>query len=191
MLWCSVGVMRGRTIILIATALLLVSLGPAPAWADRKAFRDGNDTRGALDIARVTQAHRNHRLVHTMRLHRAWPVKKIGNHAFAMFYFQLRGHGRRLPERTVQIDFHGGRLVAHMFDTLVKPAQHLGRVTLRRPSWRTLRVSFPKSMLRPGLQGYKWNAATHVERGWGSCRQALGCTDWAPDRRVKYVRHVL
>lgn len=183
--------MRGRNVAVVATALLLTCLGPTAASADGRSFRDADDTRGVLDIARVSQSHRNHQLVHTMHLRRAWPVKKVAGHGFAMFYFQLRGHGRRLPERTVQIDHHDGRLVAHMFDTLGKPAQHLGRVTLRRPSWRTLRVSFPKSMLRPGLRGYKWNAATHVERGWGSCRQAMGCTDWAPDRRTKYVRHVL
>lgn len=183
--------MRGRTIYLIVAVTILASLAPTAAWARGKAFRDSNDTRGRLDIARVSHSHRKGQVTHTMNLHRAWPVDKLGTHGFAIFYFQLRGNGRKLPERTVQIDYHGGRLVAHMFDTLAKPAHHLGRVTLVRPNARTLRVSFPKSMLREGVQSYKWNAATHVERGRGSCKQRMGCTDWAPDRRVKYVRHVL
>ena len=189
--------MRGRSPAVVIAALLLAS-GATSALADGKRVRDRNDTRGVLDIATVSHGHRRtstgeRRLVHTIRLREAWPVKKLGHEAFALIYFELKGNPDSPPERTVQIEYEKGRLVARMFDLLVDPSRHLGRVALWRPDWRTLRVSFPKSLLREGLQRYKWNAVTFVEKGRGVCPRTGGCVDWAPDtkRRLQYVRHVL
>ncbi|MDQ3952929.1 MAG: hypothetical protein M3279_08220 [Actinomycetota bacterium] len=177
------------------TAALLTALAPPAAWSDGGSARDRNDARGPLDIARVSHAHRGSAgsatLVHTMRLRSAWPVKKLRGNAFALFYFDLRGRRGAGAERTVQVQYENGRLVAHMFDQ-VNSGQHVGAVTLRRPDRRTIRVSFPKSMLRKGLRSYKWNAATLVETPRGTCRSP-GCIDWAPHGRkgLRYVKHAL
>lgn len=170
----------------------LLALAPTAAWADGKGFRDGNDARGRLDIARVSHAHRGTRIVHTTRLRRPWPAKKLGAGAFALFYFDLRGRRGAGAERMVQVEFVKGRLVAHMFDTTTQPARHVGRVTLRRPDRRTVRVSFAKAMLRRGLRSYKWNAATLLRTSGGKCG-GPGCIDWAPDggKRIRHIRHVL
>jgi hypothetical protein len=186
--------MRGRTIAVLTAAVLLAALGPQAAWGDGKALRDRNDARGPLDIARISHAHRGKadsaRLVHTMRLRHAWCAHKLRDRAFAIFYFDLRGRRGDEPERTVQVYYLDGTLVADMFDH-VGEGGHVGEVTLRRPNARTVRVSFPKSMLRKGLRSYKWKAATLVQ-GYGKCRGQDGCIDWAPDgRTTRTLKHRL
>lgn len=188
---------RRSTIVGVAACLSLVLVAPT-ADADRTRFSDGNDARGPLDIARVAHAHRTtsagaHVLVHTVRLHRAWPVAKLGKAGFLLLYFELPGNRDVPPERTLQVEREKGRLVARMYDTGVEPSDHLGRVRMRRPDGRTLRFSFAKSLLRPGLRRYKWNAVSAVERHRRMCRRAGGCVDWAPDSRDRhdYIRHVL
>lgn len=184
--------MRGRSTTVLV-AVLLLALCATPALANTRRMEDGNDTRGVLDIARISHGHRRHELVHTMRLREAWPVKKLKSDAFALFYFELPGNPDSRPERTIQIEHEKGRLVARMYDMLAEPSQHMGRVTLRRPDFKTLRVSFSKSLLRDGLKRYKWNAVTFVEKGRGVCPRTGGCVDWGPDtkRRLQYVRHTL
>lgn len=190
--------MGGRsTVVVVATFLSLLLVAPA-ANADRTRFRDGNDARGPLDIVSLAHAHRTtsagaHLLVHTVRLHRAWPVAKLGKAGFLLLYFELPGNRAVPPERTLQVEPEKGRLVARMYDTRADPSPHLGRVRMARPDRRTLRFSFTKSLLRPGLQRYKWNAVSAVERHRRMCRRVGGCVDWAPDGRDRrdYVRHVL
>lgn len=193
--------MRRRAIPLTLAALFLSAAWNPAALADGTRFRDGDDAAGPLDVVRIAHGHRTtaagaHRLVHTIELDEAWPVKKLGTHGFLLIYFELPGHPANPPERTLQIDYgkKQQKLVAHMYDSLGDPHEHLGRVRLQRPDWRTLRVVFPKSLLRKGrLARYKWNAVSFVERGYGGCKRRGGCTDWAPDARdgLRYVKHHL
>lgn len=184
--------MRRAGFVLLTTFLLWAVLVPA-AGADGKRRRDGNDARGPLDIARVAHGHRGERLAHTIRLRRAWPVKKLRHRGFAHIYFELRGHPGNPPERTLQIVYERGQLVARMYNSLGDPPRHIRRVALRRPDRRTVRVLFPKKLVRKGVHRYKWNAVTFVEGGHDLCRRRAGCTDWAPDLRrgFRYVKHVL
>ncbi len=190
--------MRGRVAILLL-AVVVSSVGAVPAArADRTRFADGNDAPGPLDIARISHGHRTtsngvHRLVHTVRLGRAWPVQKLKKRGFLLLYFELRGHRGDPPERTLQVEYEKGKLVARMYDTLADPSDHLARVPFRQPDRRTLRFSFPKSLLREGLRRYKWNAVTAVERRAKACGRVGGCVDWAPDSadKIEYVKHVL
>ena len=188
--------MRRRVPAVLLTILLLVA--PVPSLADTGHRRDGNDARGPLDIARIAHRHRttgggSYLLVHTVRLHGAWPVKKLRHRGFAHFYFELRGHPGNPPERTLQIVYERGRLVARMYNSLGDPPRHIRRVTLRRPDWRTVRVLFPKSLLRKGLKRYKWNVLTFVEGRHGSCPRRSGCDDWAPNLRrgLRYLDYHL
>lgn len=188
-----------RPIVFVLLVALALSVTPlAPVHADKERRRDGNDARGPLDIARISHGHRTTSdgrdlLVHSIRLHEAWPVKKLRHRGFANVYFELRGHPGNPPERTLQIEYSKGRLVAHMYDSLGDPPRLVRRVRVRRPDWRSVRVVFPKSLLRKGLERYKWNVVTFVEGGHELCSRRGGCTDWAPDlsRRLRYVRHVL
>lgn len=186
--------MRGRILTVALTAALLTSIALPGALADGRGRSDGNDARGPLDIARISHAHRGSgssaTLVHTMRLHEAWRANKLRDRAFAVFSFDLRGRRGAGHERTVQVWYQKGALVADMFDH-VGAGHYVGPVTLRRPNARTIRVSFHKSMLRKGLRSYKWRAATVVKRH-GKCGGRNGCIDWAPDgRRVRDLTHRL
>jgi hypothetical protein len=189
--------MRRRSILLVVAALSSSAFVNV-AHADTKRLRDGNDVRGPLDIRAVAHGHRtasdgSTRLVHTVRLRRAWPVAKLGKDAYLVVSIDLRGHRRGRPERTLQIESEHGKLVARMYDTLAKPEDHLGRVALWQPDRRTLRFSFPGSLLRDGLRRYRWRLATVVENHSRMCRPVGVCVDWAPDQgdRRKFVRHVL
>lgn len=190
--------MRGRVAILLL-AIVVSSVGVVPAArADRTRFADGNDAPGPLDIDRIAHGHRTtaggvHRLVHTVRLRQAWPVQALKKRGFLLLYFELRGNRDAPPERTLQVEYEKGKLVARMYDTLADPSDHLGRVPLRQPGRRTLRFLLPKSLLRDGLRRYKWNAVTAVEQRAKACGRVGGCVDWAPDSadKIEYVRHVL
>lgn len=185
--------MRRAGFALLTATLLCAAFVPA-ARADRARLRDGNDARGPLDIARISHGHRGNRLVHTIRLRGPWPAKKLRHRGFAHVYFELRGHPGNPPERTVQIVYERGELVARMYNSLGDPPRHVRRVALRRPDRRTVRVLFPAKLLRRGLQRYKWNTVTFVESGHDLCRRRSGCVDWGPDLRrrgFRYVEHVL
>lgn len=186
--------MRGRSLAVALTVLLSTLLAAPAALGDTKRVRDGNDAHGPLDIRSISHAHRKasdgtNRLVHTVRLQRAWPVRKLGKHAYLLLSFRLPGKPGS-AERTVQIEYEKGRLVAWMFDTSVEPGKDLAPVRLKHKE-RTLRVSFPKILLRDGLHRYRWNAASVVERKSRMCRLVVPCVDWAPGSQNTYVRHVL
>ena len=171
---------------------------PVASRADTERFRDGNTARGPLDIASISHGHRMgpkgvRQLAHTIRLHRAWPVKKLRHRGFVHVDFELRGNPDGPQERSIWIVHRKGRLVATMYATLGDPPKRLARVALWRPDWRTVKVAFPKSLLRKGLDRYKWAALSFVEGRHELCGKSGGCTDWAPnpeDRR-RYVKHVL
>ena len=179
-------------------AVLLVCLAP-PAGADQRRFHDGNDARGPLDVASIAHRHRMgpkgvRQLVHTIRLRRAWPVKKLRHRGFAHLNFDLRGNDGGPQERSIWIVYRKGRLVATMYATLGDPPKRLARVALWRPDWRTVGVAFPKSLLRKrDLGRYRWNATTYVEGGHDLCGKDGGCFDRAPNPRDerRYVKHVL
>lgn len=187
-----------RTGLVLGAVLLAATLTTPAALADGAKLRDRNDTRGVLDVSRISHGHRTtrageHQLVHTIRLHDPWPVKKLRDHGFALIYFELAGHPDNPPERTLQIEYEDRRLVAHMYNSMGDPSKHMRKVALWRPDWRTVRVAFPKALLRKSLQRYKWNAVTFVDEREGMCSRGGGCTDWAPNLSdgLEYVRHVL
>lgn len=184
----------------IGWVLLAMPVAAAPiARADTRRWHDGNDARGPLDIAAIAQGHRIgpngvRQLVHTVRLRRAWPVKKLRHRGFVHLTFDRPGHRGSPPERTVWIVYRRGRLVATMYNTLGDPPKRLARVALWRPDWRTVKVAFPKTLLkRRGLERYKWDALSFVEGRHELCPDPDGCTDLAPDPQKgrRYVRHVL
>ncbi|MDQ4025055.1 MAG: hypothetical protein M3217_06150 [Actinomycetota bacterium] len=188
---------RRIAFVLLAALLLPAAVVPA-VQADGRGLVDGDDIREGLDIARVSHGHRASSdgarlLVHSIRLYRAWPVKRLQDQAFTVLNFDLRGRRGEDPERRVQILSEDGKLVARMFDMTAEPPAHLGRVGLRLPDRRTLRVVFPTRLLRRGLERYKWNAVTNVDGGSALCRRRVGCWDWAPDDRGKptYIAHAV
>lgn len=187
-----------RAVLLVV--VLLASLGASsPLRADTRRWRDGTNARGPLDVARIAQGHRMGpkgvpQLVHTIRLHRAWPVKKLRHQGFVHVMFDRKGHRDGPQERMLRIVYRKGRLVAAMFASLGDPPKRLARVALWRPDWRTVKVAFPKTLLkRRGLARYKWSVISVVEGRHDLCPKRDACIDLAPnpDDGGRYVRHVL
>jgi hypothetical protein len=60
--------MRKQAVLVLTAALLVIG---SPAQADKASFRDGNDTKGRLDMKRFTHGHAGGgRVVHTVRMFR-------------------------------------------------------------------------------------------------------------------------
>ncbi|MDQ4126060.1 MAG: hypothetical protein M3134_10765 [Actinomycetota bacterium] len=188
--------MRCRICLLV---LVGVFVSHGAAHADTRGWRDGNDARGPLDIVRIEHAHRAspdgvRQLLHTVRLDRGWPVDRLRHRGFVHLIFELPGHPDNPPERAVWIVYRKGKLVATMYNTLGDPPRKLARVALLRPNRRTLKVAFPKSLLRKGdVRRYRWNVVSFVEGRHELCPRRSGCTDWAPNPQDdhRYVKHVL
>ncbi|HYP24854.1 MAG TPA: hypothetical protein VEV43_14895 [Actinomycetota bacterium] len=188
--------MRRMSVVLLVAAMLVGATG---AVADTRRWRDGNEARGPLDIARIAQGHRIGpkgvaQVVHTIRLHRAWPVKRLRHRGYVVVQFDRRGHPDGPNERMLRIFYKRGGLVATMYNSLGDPPKRLARVALWRPDRRTVKVAFPPKLLkRRGLERYEWNVMSFVEGRHDLCAKRHGCMDLAPNRENgrRYVRHVL
>lgn len=187
-----------RSAIVLALVLGTSFLSVASLRADTRRWPDGNNARGPLDIASISHGHRIGpkgvpQLVHTVRLHRSWPVKKLRHQGYVHLTFDRPGRPGSPQERVLWIVYKRGHLIARMFSSLGDPPKYLGRVALWRPDWRTVKVAFPKTLLkRRGLERYRWNAFSIVEGRHELCPRDV-CQDLAPnpsDGR-RYVKHVL
>lgn len=181
------------------TVAVIVALGVLPAAADENQVRDGDDTRGPLDIAWIKHGHRTkangqRQLVHTIRLYERWPVRRLRHRGYIHLFFDLRGHPGNPEERTLWIIYEDGKLKAEMYNTLGDPPKYLGDVPLWRPNGRTVKVAFRKSLLRRrDFDYYKWGALSYIEAGHPLCGRSQGCGDLAPDvgDGKRYVKHDL
>lgn len=71
-----------------------------------------------------------------------------------------------LPPRPWALtDWEDGRLRAEMADVLTDPPTELGRVRIKRPSRRILRLIFPQRLLRgsESLDAYRWSVSASYE----------------------------
>lgn len=191
--------MSRRVALVLLVVLFGGLLGAGSLRADTRRWRDGNDARGPLDVARIAQGHRIGpkgvpQLVHTIRLHRAWPVRRLRDRGYVHVQLDRRGHPDGPNERMLRIVSRRGRLVATMYNSLGDPPKRLERVAVWRPNRRTVKVAFrPELLERRGLERYKWNVVTYVEGRHDLCPKRHGCMDLAPNPQNgrRYVRHVL
>ena len=168
-----------------------------PAGADQRRARDADDTKGPLDIAWIKHGHRTNtrgvrQLVHTVRLYKRWPARRLRHRGYVHLFFQLRGHPGNPEERTLWIVYEKGKLRARMYNALGDPPKFLANVGLWRPDGRTVKVTFRKSLLRRRpFDHYKWSALSYIEGGHPLCGRSNGCGDFAPDlkRGKRYLRH--
>lgn len=190
---------RRPIVVVLASILSVFIVGAAPLRADTKRWFDGDDARGPLDIAAISHGHRmgpkgGRQLVHTIRFHRAWPVRKLKHRGFAHVQLDRRGHRDGPQEREVWIVYRRGHLIATMYNTLGDPPKKLARVQLWRPDRRTVKIAFPKKLIkRRGLERYKWSVIAFVESGHELCPKRDACSDLAPNpaNGRRFVRHVL
>jgi hypothetical protein len=142
--------------LLVYAAVLAACVAAAPAASGGQLVRDprgdakGN---GVLDIASVRHGYQAQRLAHRLTTYRRWGRALLVNGGEISFYFNTDADAaleRRLDVRSAR-----GRLSAVMKD---RRGRFVGRGLVRRPTRRTLVVTFSRSLLPAGIRRYRWFA---------------------------------
>ena len=137
--------------------LLMVSvLLPAPSIANTKRTQDdaAHDAASTpFDIKWVKHGHAGRKLAHTISTYEGWRSSKLGDNG----KFQINiAPGKAGVTRIIVIYLDGGELVSKMYNVF-DGSETVGRPQVRRPTSRTVRVTFPKRWLKRGLEAYRYD----------------------------------
>ena len=180
---------------MVLMALLLFG---SPAGADTRARSDGDRTSGPLDIKTVSHGHRVTRLTHTLRTYEGWRNRALRDDSSWIALIFDRRRDSLDDDRYLRIDYSTERgLYARMttFGTH-GPGSFIGRVDVRRPTPRSVKVRFPKRFLGRSVDRYEWRAITSFE-DMQTCRSGPdsasqgGCLDYAPGTHRPGIEHDL
>src|SRR5215208_7427040 len=141
-----------RLVHLAALALFLSVASSAYAEGRSVGDRRGDvGRRGVLDIASVGHDGGGPLLVHRLTTYRTWSPTILANGGEISFNFDTDGDSG--IERRLDVRYVHGRLAA-----VVETPQGtvIGRALIRRPSRRTVVVTFARSLLDPELRQYRW-----------------------------------
>ena len=182
---------------------VVVQLMGAHALGDTMSFDDPNDSRSPLDLRVVKHGHTRtadgHRLItHSLRMDQDWRSKLLANADIAQIriHFDLDGHNHASDplgmgfcgegfERTLNVDVSpDGTLYAEMLG----PRGVRGYAKVWRTSGSSIKVAFPKRLLKRPLAQYQWCAFTLFhddKRSSENCGSSdeveVDCPDRAPD----------
>lgn len=123
--------------------------------ADSRTVDDPRDNGGFRDVKKVSHGHSEDPgvLRHSLKTFDRWRDRALREYRIR---FNMSLDDDPDIERSVRVRYEDGRLRAHMYGAL---GQRLaGRVKAWRVSLRSLTVAFDSSMLRAGIQTYRWKA---------------------------------
>jgi hypothetical protein len=143
------------------------------ARADHRTVRDGDDTRGPLDLRSAEHAHDGDTLVHRLVTRGTWSARQLKGDNFFLIGFNTEGSSDF--DRCVFAFGVRSRLRAVMTNC---GRRALADVATSHPSGRVLSVALDPSLLGD-VAGYTWGAFSSFEDG-REC--AAGCVDAAPNR---------
>lgn len=177
--------MRSGTARRALVVVLLLCMAPTQARADTAARRDESlEGTTFLDIDEISHGHRSGDLVHSLSTHQSWDADDLDNKSRIVFKFNLDSDGA--AERILRVDSDGkGGLIAVMSSG---GGRRLGTVKTNRPDDRSVRVSFPRRLLRKGLERYVWRATTiahgcdNPDTELDPIANSMRCFDYAPNR---------
>ena len=182
------GMRRALILLALLPAILLVQ----PAAADFVRHRDGNDTKGPLDIKWVTQGHHAGNLEHRVAFYEAVSMQVL-SYSWIHIPINLTSDDPDPDEESSRLDAEiwmrskGGHPYAEMW--YVDPDFPQGvypRVRALHPRPDLLIVRFPDHLL-PLPGPYQWNANSRHPKGSDTCEGGL-CFDVAAGRNVEDMR---
>jgi len=171
-------------LLLLVAVIAVVKSGAPVAWAEPSGVRDPRgDVRGraALDLAYVQHADEKGILVHTLTTYDRWRPALLAGGGEISFYFDTNGD--EAFERRLDVRFAGGQLSAVMRD---RRGSLVGRGQVLRSGPKSVVVAFHRSLLRAGIQQYRWFAFT----GYRCRHRYKVCGDTVP-RRGTWISHQL
>ena len=199
------------------TLALVMGLLAGPARADTATVADDRDFSRRLDIVEASHGHTAPagdgamRLTHEITSAGSWARRSIrcrvtGCEGYFALRFDIDADGRY--DRSLYLFSRRGQLRGEMFKHGPKhdcqlprvacgDSRFLGRVSVRKPTGRSIAATFRLSMLRTGLSRYGWRSEVKigpVTRCRGDISRSMHpagmvCIDRAP--RKRFVRHLL
>lgn len=177
------GFSKAAAVVLVVAVLLLV---PTKAIGDGQRIADSNDTPGRLDVRFARAGHDPEDvLTHKVRTGGRWRTSLLARiDTEFRFYFSWKGY----PQRTLYVDVsRTGKLYGEMRND--NTGNIRGYADVSRPSRKSLRISFPVRLLKPGLTQYEWSLGSiYFERRHPECgvdeetTSVQPCYDALPDR---------
>lgn len=173
---------------------------PSPGAADKKSVSDPDDVNGALDIKSVSHRHaRKGKLVHAVTTLDPWePPLLEGEETWLAMLFDVDKNQRDEfgENRYLRIDYTQEEgLHAGMYTQgFGGPGEFIANVPVKRPDTYSVKVVFPKKLLKRKLKEYRWRAIASYEDDSecasdpDSANQG-GCLDYNPPPMKAGIRH--
>lgn len=138
--------------------------------------RDGNDTRGILDVGRVRTRLRSGRPVWVIVTRGAWSPNRIWDDGFLLVFLDTTGSAD--PEYYALARSVGSGLRGQLFREREGEDQPVAPLRIRRPNRRSVAIRVPlgQAQIPPARQFYRWYVQTILING--PC--ATGCFDFVP-----------
>lgn len=178
----------------VAAMAVLFLVAGTPVAADTSSRRDGNDTRGPLDIKRIAHGHTSDgKLWHKVVMHGRWGAKDLRGEDEIRFYFS-NDREDRYDEVHATVALKNGKLGAWIFPytegsdyASVGPSE---RIRFVRPDRSSVKIFFDRSWMKNRTGRYTWSLGTdYKNRDSDNC--ARGCFDYAPGRNPNRLEHKL
>lgn len=169
---------------------IVIVIAAMPVWADGLSRDDPDDAGHQLDVAETSHGHLKVRggrfLTHRISTFEAWENSVLEGSSLRIFFNLDRDPE---TERTLLVTLNeDGSLNAEMHGN----GKLRGYARAWRPDDRTVKVAFPPSLLRRGLEVYRWRVET-VGPGFPEQKCSPDpdqpCLDLVPDRG--FIRHKL
>lgn len=182
-----------ESLVSLVTVIVLSVVAVAPhTLADTTVTSDPNDSPGRFDVKSVSHGHtRNGLLTHKVTMWNTWNNGALRGDA-NQIRVSFNTDSDRVKEREMIIDLWRGSLFAEMRCYCNQRDVVVGFAKVWRPDESSIKVAFPRRLLRKRLSTYRWRVSTHYAKPWHTiCRIGDGvqsvCRDYAPDRG--YIRH--
>ncbi|MGH2735908.1 MAG: hypothetical protein ACRDKZ_10035 [Actinomycetota bacterium] len=173
--------MKARVV--LGVVLIALALAPWIANARHVDPRDGNDTRGTLDVRKVKSWGPGSKPGFRIITFRRWTAEQIWDYGQAIV--NLDTFGKNRPDYYVVVRSSGSGMKGTLWrDRKSKSDRRVAKVGVWRPDRRSINMQIPMSKLRRGKSRvfFAWYVQTLFQSN--SCRRV--CFDRAPNKgRIK------
>ena len=166
-----------RFVAAVSLGVLVLAALMMGAVAGHLRVTDPDDTRGVLDVRRVTHTG-GERPRWNVITYEGWTRERIFDMGYVTVQLDTMAEPR--PDYYVLVGSFGSRLYAHLWrDRGNRPDYQIAAVNVWKPTWKMLAIKLPlaKMNIGPRRLVYRWSVET-IFTG-ASCRRV--CFDLAPD----------
>lgn len=177
-----------RLLATACTALLAVSpllLTPSAAHAASTLRKDADDTRGALDLAKVQLKTQGKKMVITLTNHGSFADSDVEGLSALGIDFKV---GKKV--RGMAVKSAGAGLVSEIctYPLSGPPTwKNCSDVKVERLSGTTVRITVPRAKIDKGARVYRWSAGALNTQTDACPGLEVECIDRVPDNKDKFI----